>query len=80
MTAEPSGAGVPGAMLWISWHAPLLTSATSRCTWGATERRVASTSAQLAGVGSVLAGLILSQLTSPRLSTVSRTSAREFPS
>ena len=34
---------------------------------------------QLAGTGSVLAGLILSKLTSPRRSTASSTWARELP-
>ena len=38
-------------MLCTGWHEPVLTSATSRRTWGATERRSASTPPQVAGAG-----------------------------
>ncbi len=60
-------------MLCTGWHEPVLTLATSRRTQGATERTAASTLAQVAGVGAVVAGPILSPLIRPWLSTVSAT-------
>jgi hypothetical protein len=73
LKAEPSGAAAAGSMLCTGWHEPVLTSATSRRTWGATERTAASTPAQVAGTGVVVAGPIPSLLIRPRLSTVSAT-------
>ena len=76
LTAAPSGAGVPGSRPWTGWHEPPVTSATSSRTWGTADWRAASTPAQVAGAGVGMAGLILSQLISPRRSTVSNTWAR----
>ena len=61
-------------MLWIGWHEPLLTLATSSRTWGATERTAASTQAQVVGgAGAAVTSPILSPLIRPWLSTVSAT-------
>jgi len=60
-------------MLWTGWHEPLLTLATSRRTWGATERRAASTPAQVPGTGPKAAGLGTSSLIMPALSTLRST-------
>jgi hypothetical protein len=56
LNTEPIDAGVSGSMLCTGRHEPSVTLATNSRTWGASERRAASTPAQLVGTGPLMTG------------------------
>jgi hypothetical protein len=72
LNADPSGGAVAGSMLWTARQEPVVASATSIRTCGATDLTFASIACQLVGGGAVT-GLNSSPLISPRLSTASNT-------